>query len=392
MAILNWFYTRFKFMLIRKIAPLMSRLIYIGKPVNRNTLLVIKCDGIGDYLLFRNYLGAIRNSEKYKGWKVYLLTTKACRDFVREIDMDYIDGCFWYGDDFFLKWELVALIFRLNKIRPETVFYPNFSRKFSVDWLVRNIKALNKIGVDGDTVNEPLKIKRRMDRYYTMLIPATKVQLHEFERNREIVEYFTGAASHIRCPFIETTRTNHNGGNIVVFCGGSSPARRWDAGHFQALCNGLAREKDTVVILSGGKDAVSEANAIAAGIKIVDHNFTNNTGETSLIQLYDMIMHARLLITGDTVALHIAACVHTPTICLSRGDHYGRFVPYPEGMFNELEVLLPPGFAPGTDYYDRVSDADINQITPEQVLSTAKAALIKYSDDTPRYNQISSRY
>ena len=34
--------------------------------INLNTLLIIRLDAIGDYLLFRNYLSVIRTSKKYK--------------------------------------------------------------------------------------------------------------------------------------------------------------------------------------------------------------------------------------------------------------------------------------------------------------------------------------
>ena len=37
------------------------------------TLLIVKTDGIGDYVLFRNFLGIIRSSDKFKDFKITLL-------------------------------------------------------------------------------------------------------------------------------------------------------------------------------------------------------------------------------------------------------------------------------------------------------------------------------
>jgi len=56
----------------------------------------------------------------------------------------------------------------------------------------------------------------------------------------------------------------------------------------------------------------------------------NLCGTTSLTELVDIISKAKLLITNDSSALHIAACLNTQTICLLMGRHYGRFAPYPK--------------------------------------------------------------
>ena len=52
------------------------------------------------------------------------------------------------------------------------------------------------------------------------------------------------------------------------------------------------------------------------------------TGKTSLQELVAVIAGAHLLIGNETSAVHIAAAVGTPSVCITGGGHFGRFVPY----------------------------------------------------------------
>ena len=55
----------------------------------------------------------------------------------------------------------------------------------------------------------------------------------------------------------------------------------------------------------------------------------NLCGSTNLSQLIGVISSARLLLSNETSAIHIAAATSTPSVCLLGGGHFGRFVPYP---------------------------------------------------------------
>ena len=56
----------------------------------------------------------------------------------------------------------------------------------------------------------------------------------------------------------------------------------------------------------------------------------NLAGKTTLSQFIELVRGARLLIGNETSAVHIAAAVGTPSICLLGGGHFGRFLPYPD--------------------------------------------------------------
>jgi ADP-heptose:LPS heptosyltransferase len=57
--------------------------------------------------------------------------------------------------------------------------------------------------------------------------------------------------------------------------------------------------------------------------------------------LTTQIAESQLLLSNDTGAVHIAVAVETPCVCISNGNHYGRFVPYPASLAANFSVVLP---------------------------------------------------
>src|SRR5208283_3095124 len=62
---------------------------------------------------------------------------------------------------------------------------------------------------------------------------------------------------------------------------------------------------------------------------------------TTLIQLAELVHNAELLISNDTSAVHIGVAVNANVICVSNGNTYGRFVPYPAQVYSRIITLFP---------------------------------------------------
>ena len=62
------------------------------KKITINSILLIRLDHIGDYVLFRNYIELIKNSNKYKNYSITLLGNSVWKDFSEELDNKYIDS------------------------------------------------------------------------------------------------------------------------------------------------------------------------------------------------------------------------------------------------------------------------------------------------------------
>jgi ADP-heptose:LPS heptosyltransferase len=63
------------------------------------------------------------------------------------------------------------------------------------------------------------------------------------------------------------------------------------------------------------------------------------TGKTNLIELAVIIKGARFLVGNETSAIHFAAAVSTPSLCILGGGHYARFMPYE--IESKIERPLP---------------------------------------------------
>ncbi len=289
------------------------------------------------------------------------------------LDAGIVDGFFWYTDSFFLKWKLIGLLGRLQKAKFDTIIYPNYSRKYPVDWLVHQVSATTKIGVDGDCTNETAMLKKKSDAFYSALIAVDHSPLHEFERNRQIIESISGEKYECSGPYLEKDKLDIKPNNsIVMFPGASVSAKKWAPSNYNKLCRKINAKLPNRMILVAGKDDDAETFPITEGIP--GDRITIETG-LNMISLCRLIGGADVLISGDTVAVHIAASLGVRAICIYNGDHFGRFVPYPTAIYDKVNCVLPPGFVPPAEAKYRVSAFNVNDVLPDHVFDALTKTL-----------------
>ena len=365
--------TKIKFLLIRRVAPALINLMHSCIPRQKGTLLIIKNDGIGDYILFRNYLYFLKNSKKYENHKIYLLANLTSKELATSLDSEIVEGFFWYSDGYFLRWNLIKLLFNLQRLRLETIIYPNYSRKFTIDWLINKVNAKNKLGVDGDEINEPFELKHKTNQYYSELISVSAGPLHEFERNKQIFEVITGEKCYFEKPYIEKDKLSITPNNsIVIFPGASVSDKKWASTNFNKLCLQIIEQHNTHIILAGAKDDIEQGKQISNGIP--EEKFSYQAA-LNMIELCELIGGANLLISGDTVAIHIAAALGIPAVCISKGDLYGRFIPYPPRISDKIYCVFPRNFVAGSKNHNKYSPFIINDVLLEDVFDTTAMAL-----------------
>lgn len=98
-------------------------------------------------------------------------------------------------------------------------------------------------------------------------------------------------------------------GRTVVHPGAAAASRRWPAERFAATAILLAAEGHDVVVTGGpGEEDLARAVAGAAGVPVL-------TG-LGLEELFAVVGHAQLVISGDTGVAHVAAAYEVPTVTL----------------------------------------------------------------------------
>jgi ADP-heptose:LPS heptosyltransferase len=372
-------------MILKKI---LKYLVYYGvifltplkKRVAEKSLVIIRLDAIGDYLLFRNFLLAIKESEQYRNYHVTLVGNSSYKELAQELDSKYIDKFIWINrslaDSSFLY--LYQKLKELASLRYDILLAAPYSREFFyTDSLARLISANDKVAIKVKSELMSQKQQDIGDRYYTKLVTLSSNRPFEFYRNKEFFEKFLNEELAINEPFIKRESKLKSFDlpleYIVLFIGASARFRKWDIKKFVKIGQTIEKRNGYKIVLAGGPSDISDALEFEG---YYCDEFINLVGKTSLVELLDVLDSSKMIVSNETSAPHFAYALGVKRIIvISNGNHYGRFTPYPKEMTNRYHVLYPPQIEMHLDdeaylirNYSEGSSLDINTITVESVL------------------------
>jgi ADP-heptose:LPS heptosyltransferase len=160
---------------------------------------------------------------------------------------------------------------------------------------------------------------------------------------------------------------------VVLHPGAASGSRRWPASRFAELATALVGAGHSIV-LTGGADEVELCAAVVAGMPREARPAVRVTaGALDLPGLVETVRTARLLVSGDTGAAHVATAVRTPSVLL--------FGPTPPGWWGPLVdlhrhvVLWPAPDGYRGDPHGRVVDPVLDRIDVATVLAAVREML-----------------
>jgi ADP-heptose:LPS heptosyltransferase len=121
------------------------------------------------------------------------------------------------------------------------------------------------------------------------------------------------------------------GPRIAIQLGANDRIRAWPVDRFAAALKHLHRRVPQLrPVLVGVKSELPRAEALQR--ECPDLHFDNLVGKTEIAVLGGVLKRTRLLLTGDTGTMHVAAAVGTPTCALFLGPAYPHETgPYAEG-------------------------------------------------------------
>ncbi len=353
---------------------------YSNRIYNSNTLLIVKTDAIGDYIIFRNFLAEIKTSYKYKNFKIILCGNELWKDIALKFDSVYIDDFIWINPLHLNNKKYKRSIeIKLYNIKSEIALYPSYSRTQEGDDLVLRSGAKQKITFLGDSRNINVIKKQKNDDKYNQLIPVKNILSFEFDRYTDFFSVFLSNKIKLQRPFLIENIIKED---KIVFCpGASSEMRRWSIENFHKIAELLASNNTNFKIsICGSKnDSFLSKQFSQLSPKI---NFYDFTGTMSLTDFIDFISDAKLVITNDSGPLHIAAACRVNVVSISNGNNFGRFLPYPISLNYKVKTDFPLElFGIENDpkrileYQNTDSTININSVTVEQVLTTIKSIL-----------------
>jgi len=356
--------------------------------IEEKTLVIVKNDFIGDYVLFRNVLPYIRQSEKYKDYKIILIGNITWKNLAETLDAKYYDEMIWVAYDKLFK----NFRYRSRTIKSllsrgfDTLFYPVYTGDYYTEtFFISKIKANKKIKIT------PLSLDALQgEQIFNSMIHTPHENVFEVYRYKEIVELFLG----ISIPNFEWRSLSSDSYSsqpvtekpyVVFFPGSSAYLKRWHTSNFVKVAKHLIKHYNYTIVITGARKDTKYARAIMAGVgKEYRNQLIDCTGKTSLLDLASLIKHSDLLVTNDSVSIHMAAAQAKDAVCVFMGENYGRFMPYPKEVYSQGTFICPPSVkALVSDNEDTRTylsldyNPKIDEISPEAVIAAADIILQK---------------
>ncbi|MBT6095082.1 MAG: glycosyltransferase family 9 protein [Rhodospirillaceae bacterium] len=303
----------------------------------RKGVLVIRMDGIGDMVLFRNSLDDYAKAFGVPKEQIFIVGCKSWESVADHVFDGYhvmaIDEHKYAKRLLYRIW-VNARVRRLNVA--VTVCDAYFRRALMADSLAR-VAGAPKTIMSLPYINGPTRAEYAW--YLSQVsdvIDTGPYPRHEIERHAAFIAHFTGDAPAPKAPKLPwrenppplPTNGPTNGPTdkpyAVLNPGSNEYGRRWPMAQYIELAGWLAAQGLRVVFI--GK-ADEKAAAIPASDAIIDL-----TGKTTLPEMFDLMQSAALVVSNDTGPAHVAIGLGAPSVVIVGGGHFGCFVPYPESV------------------------------------------------------------
>jgi ADP-heptose:LPS heptosyltransferase len=358
------------------------RLLLLLKKREVKSLVIVKMDAIGDYILFRNFLGDIRNSDRYNGYSITLIANRLWKDLYEELDKDVVDRVIWidhkeYASSFSDRREFLSSITD-TKYSELIVFY--YSRSFITDFLAAAISAKNKVGIAGDRSHLS---SRLTDRFYTNLVDIPGDYVHEFSKYAHFTSIVTGRRNLRSAPSIELGSTKRivDADAIVIAPGAGAPQRQLPIERWKTIITRLVSKGEKVCLI-GGPSERDLCSQIMLGVD--RHNVIDLAGQTSLADLPHIIANCKLVICNETSTYHFAVALGKMVVCFAGGGHFRRFAAYDESPL--IRLVYHPMECFNCNWYciypeqAEVTYPCISGIEEHHILKSVEAALESVSN------------
>lgn len=289
---------------------------------NTNTIVIIKQDGIGDFVLFLPIAEELRRF--YFDKKITFCCSPLTKDMAESCG--YFDKVICFSrKDFDIK--NIGKTYRFfSKQKYDLLLHPTQPRTIEAETIAYWINANRKIASLGEAGALPMSIKRKFDKIYDKLIDTgeknmTLIQSAVFLREIGDVNYRVSLPQISKiptCPICLPTDF------FVIFLGGSIYNKLWPAERFCSVAKHIIKKTSWKCVVCGTEKELEQLGAFDDG----EIEFYSLLGKTSINELIYVISRAKLVVGNDTCAIHIANASKTPSVCV-KGQFSGeKFFPY----------------------------------------------------------------
>lgn len=305
---------------------------FLAGGVNKR-LLIVRTDSIGDFILFSGCLQYYR--QLYHDYEITLVVrsevvplAETCPhiDRVWALDWHRVRGSLSQRSRW--MWQVVTAGFDtvIN-----AVYSPNFHlAEAFVGWsLAPRRVAFSCAG-----------LRRGYAEYYTELVPDHADSMFELDRNFELLRYLGYSEGVDRSLFIWTTADDGaaaekimasigNGRFGMLFPGARDRMRRWSVNKFVQAISASSNAKNITWLVCGAMEEADICEELTKGLRTETVEAVSLAGKLDLRVAALVMGKATVCFANESMAVHMAAAMGTPVVCILGGGHYGRFYPYP---------------------------------------------------------------
>ena len=302
-------------------------------PRRQGKIAITRVDNIGDFILWLDGARAVRNRYPRPDYHLTLIASAKWSKFAESAalfdEVIAIDLERFFNDARYRR----ATCRGIARGRFETAINPTYSRgTWGDDFLVKATGASMSIGHAGDLSNATRYGKRITDRWYGELVSGAEPARHELEKNWHFSKRFDPQAV-LRSPKLERGMISRppwlpdDNRYFVLFPGAAWPIKLWPIERFGEIAARIHAKTGWGGIVCGLASDSSAAQRLIAHVK--DVPIMDACGQTTLSELAGVIADAKVTVTNDTSAAHLAAALSAPAVAILGGGHFGRFLPYP---------------------------------------------------------------
>ncbi|HEV8019257.1 MAG TPA: glycosyltransferase family 9 protein [Steroidobacteraceae bacterium] len=308
------------------------------------SLLLIRVDDIGDYVLFHNQLALYKQSARWQGHRITLLGNQSWRELFALLDPAAVDDTIWVDKDRYFPSATYRLtLWRELRARGfGTVIAPSRTRNLLLDDLCL-LAAAPERSLGAANTQAHAQWNRRSDALYSALFRPSRELLHEFQFNAEFAEWACGMRASGDRPRIELPprpAASRPEPYIMCFVGGSRRSKRWSVKRWIEFIDAYRRGNAGQVVLAGRGRAELELSALIQRRT----DAINLVGTLSLPELLSWVAGADAVITNDTMAAHLAVALEKPAVIISNGIEYMRFAEYRAAGIGRIATVYPEVF------------------------------------------------
>lgn len=331
-------------------------------------ILLVKLDGIGDYLFLRLFWPQLAALAKRRDIALDLLCSSVCYPFAARYDSAYFRHILMpvHNEHRYLKWFFHFLRNKIDKRCKDwewcksqhwdASFLVQVARFGYMDFVMRGLHCTCKIAVTGDdTYISRVERCQNNQEVYSRLLPIHKNEFilenyrqllsSMFEHPFTLPSLFLPFKKEEIQPQIRHDYGLKEGEPYTVFVPSTSlKMRDWPLAHFVQLAKRLAGSScQKILILGRGTPEQAQAfNALKSCGPVI-----NLFNKTSLEQACKWAAGASRAVCVDTALMHCALWGGADCICISNGSSHKLFLEYPPELGVKQTICYSPEWAPG---------------------------------------------